>query len=197
MERRKFLIGAGSLAAGAAAATGTGAFTSVSANRTVTVNVAGDASALLAIERAEEGGSTTPNAQDYVNIESDNTVKLDFTGSDNGASGINDDASTKIANLLDITNQGTQTVEVYPSEDQPGNIAFFAEGPDTNTGTNGNPNYPDPDNDGDQDQGAGFSDDDPVILGTGDTVENIGVRMEGDATGTTLTLIAEETDASN
>ncbi|MFC7177139.1 hypothetical protein [Halosegnis marinus] len=86
---------------------------------------------------------------------------------------------------------------MYPSEDQPGNIAFFAEGPDTNTGTNGNPNYPDPDNDGDQDQGAGFSDDDPVILGTGDTVENIGVRMEGDATGTTLTLIAEETDASN
>jgi hypothetical protein len=192
MNRRKFLIGAGSLAAGSAAAMGTGAFTSVDADRTVSVSVAGDASALLAIEPAEEGGSETPNASEYVN-DNGNAVELDFTGSDidddgsDEASGINANAETKFANLLDITNQGTQAVQVGVDDDN-GFIAnvdggVFAEGPDSNTDSSGNPNFPDPDGDGDQDSGAGFSfPDDPVSLEPGDTVENIGLDINDPST---------------
>ncbi|MYL16819.1 hypothetical protein GLW36_09200 [Halorubrum terrestre] len=203
MQRRKFVVGLGALASGSAAAVGTGAFTSVEATRDISVEVAGDQSALLAFDKATTGedgsGSNTPNAQDYVTLPSDGELALDFTGSDEGATGLNDNASTKFSNLFDIINQGTQEVEVFVSPDQPGGIAFFAEGPDSNTGSNGNPNFPDPDNDGDQDQGAGFADDDPVILGVGERVENIGLRIETPedlpSSGNTIemTIVAQET----
>ena len=199
------LAALGSAAVGGATAVSTGAFTSVEANRDISVEVAGDQEALLAFEKAttdaDGGGSVTPNAEDYVSLPSDGQLSLNFTGSDEGASGLNADASSKFANLFDIVNQGTQTVEVYVSPDQPGGISFFAEGPDSNTNSNGNENYPDPDNDGDQDQGAGFADDDPVILGVGSRVENIGCRVEtpedlsDDAIE--MTIVAQETDETN
>lgn len=207
MQRRKFVVGLGALASGSAAAVGTGAFTSVEATRDISVGVAGDQSALLAFDKATTGedgsGSNTPNAQDYVTLPTDGQLALDFTGSDEGATGLNDNASTKFSNLFDIVNQGTQEVEVFVSPDQPGGIAFFAEGPDTNVGSGtsnpDNPNFPDPDNDGDQDQGAGFADDDPVILGVGERVENIGLRIETPedlpSSGNTIemTIVAQET----
>ena len=197
----------GSLAAGGAATIGTGAFTSVEADRDISVEVAGDQSALLAFKKAttepDGSGSVTPNAQDYVTLQSGGQLALDFTESDNGASGLNDNASSKFSNLFDIVNQGTQEVEVFVSPDQPGGIAFFAEGPDTNVGQNtsnpDNPNFPDPDNDGDQDQGAGFSDNDPVILGVGERVENISLRIKTPedlpSSGNTIqmTIVAQET----
>jgi hypothetical protein len=105
MQRRKFLAGIGSLAAGSAAAMGTGAFTSVSADRSVSVDVADDTDALLALE-AED----TPNADDYVST--GDTISLDFSGTDEGASGLNGDAETTIRNLLQVTNQGTQPVVI-------------------------------------------------------------------------------------
>jgi len=105
MNRRKFLIGAGSLAAGSAAAMGTGAFTSVSANRTMEVQVSEDADALLAIEDIDG-----PNSE-YVDT-SGNTVSIDIS-SDEGGTGLNDDATTIIKDLLRITNQGTQNVYVW------------------------------------------------------------------------------------
>ena len=174
------------------------------------MNVTGDQSALLAFDKATTGedgsGDPTPNAEDYVTLPSDGQLALDFTGSDEGATGLNDDSSTKFSNLFDIVNQGTQEVEVFVSPDQPGGIAFFAEGPDSNTDPasgdvrdSGNSNYPDPDNDGDQDQGAGFADDDPVILGTGERVENIGLRINTPedlpSSGNTIemTIVAQET----
>ena len=206
MQRRKFIASIGSVAAGAAAVTGTGAFTSVNANRDISMEVTGDQSALLAFEKSTTGGSVTPNAQDYVTLPTDGQLALDFTGSDGGATGLNDNASTKFSNLFDIVNQGTQEVEVFVDPDQPGGIAFFAEGPDSNDDPgsgnvieSGNPNFPDPDGDGDQDQGAGFSDDDPVILGVGQRVENIGLRINtpedlpsSDNT-IQMTIVAQET----
>ncbi|WP_137284857.1 hypothetical protein [Halorussus salinisoli] len=105
MDRRKFLIGAGSLAAGSAAAIGTGAFTSVSANRKLTVETADDADALLAME-AED----TKNGDEYVD-ETGNAISIDIS-TDNG-DGVNDDATTYVNDLLKITNQGTQNVYVW------------------------------------------------------------------------------------
>lgn len=106
MKRRKFLIGAGSIAAGSAAVMGTGAFTSVSANRSMEVQVADDANALLAIDDID--GS--PNSE-YVNTNG-NTISIDISSAE-GGSGLNDQATTIIKDLLRITNQGTQNVYVW------------------------------------------------------------------------------------
>ena len=113
-NRRKFLAGLGALASGSAAAVGTGAFTSVTADRSITAEVAGDASAYLALEPV----SSTENSE-YVQIE-DNKVSFDFsssnpnTDSSSGTGdlgdGFNKDATTVINNLLKVTNQGTQDV---------------------------------------------------------------------------------------
>jgi hypothetical protein len=106
MNRRKFLIGAGSLAAGSAAAMGTGAFSSVSANRALNVETTGDASALLSIDDID----SSENAE-YVDT-SGGTVSIDIT-TGAGGDGVNQDATTYIYDLLVIENQGTQDVFVY------------------------------------------------------------------------------------
>jgi hypothetical protein len=54
MQRRKFLLGAGSLAAAGAAAVGTGAFDGVAAERSVNVGLKGDAAANLVLEPTSE-----------------------------------------------------------------------------------------------------------------------------------------------
>ena len=102
MKRRKFLIGTGALAAGSAAAVGSGAFTSVSAARTVDVNVAGDDSALLAID-----GCEGPNGE-YAEI-TDGTFTLDIPN-------LNGNAFTRIDDVFEVTNQGTQPVVLYIEE---------------------------------------------------------------------------------
>jgi len=106
MKRRKFLIGTGALAAGSAAAVGSGAFTSVSADRTVQVNVAGDDSALLAIEPCDSDSS--PNG-DYASIGEDGQFTLNIPN-------LNPNAFTRIDDVFKITNQGTQPVVVYIQE---------------------------------------------------------------------------------
>jgi hypothetical protein len=110
MQRRKFIAGVGSLAAGAAAVTGTGAFTSVSANRDVTVNVASDSNALLGFKTDQSG----PNS-DYVLGNNSGTLSIDISGNNGNfaGSGINDDATTIIRDMFDIVNQGTQPVFVW------------------------------------------------------------------------------------
>jgi hypothetical protein len=130
MQRRKLLAAMGSIAAGGAAAVGTGAFTSVSAERSVDVNVADDADALLAIRRDTRDGET-PNAQEYVDV-SGGTVSIDLTGTDSGATGVNDEATTVIDDLLAIENQGTQGVYVgYTHPASPnGNFALYHEDQD-------------------------------------------------------------------
>ncbi|MFW5950324.1 MAG: hypothetical protein ACOCR6_03135, partial [archaeon] len=107
MQRRKYLIGIGSLAAGSAAALGTGAFTSVTAERAVDIQVAGDADAFLALDRTSH-----PNSQDYIHKNGDQiTLALDETKG--GGSGFNEDADTRIDDVLRVTNQGTQTINFW------------------------------------------------------------------------------------
>ena len=96
----------GALASGAAAGIGTGAFTSVSANRALTVQTKDDSNALLGIKST---GSN--NASEYVD-NSGNNVSIDIS-SDDGGNGVNDDAITIIRDLLKITNQGSQKVYVW------------------------------------------------------------------------------------
>jgi len=97
----------GSLAAGGAAAMGSGAFTSVSADRAVEVSVADDADALLAIDDIDESANSA-----YVDTSGD-TISIDISTAD--GEGLNNEALTKIQDLLVIENQGTQPVYVWAS----------------------------------------------------------------------------------
>jgi hypothetical protein len=144
MQRRKFVVGLGSLAAGSAAAVGTGAFTLVEADRGLTVNTRFNGDALLGISRAKDGGSVTPNADAYVEggdtpTGFENELKIVLGGgqfTDAGAYGVNGSAYTVIRDLLDFKNQGSQTVYVY-IDDTPDKVRFFHDDPDFPKGPDG------------------------------------------------------------
>jgi hypothetical protein len=107
MERRKFLIGMGSLAAGGAAAMGTGAF-STQATRSFAVDVVGDSSAYLGLDASSSS---------YVS-DSGGTISIDL-GSDSGdgGSGINQYSQTLIRPAFDLQNQGRD--DLYVEIDNP------------------------------------------------------------------------------
>jgi hypothetical protein len=108
MNRRQVLAAIGALGGGGAVVTGTGAFTSVEANRDVSVRVADDADALLRID-------DTGNANDEYVTERGGEFGIALTGTDAGGRGVNADATTVVADLFEIQNQGTQEIEVEVS----------------------------------------------------------------------------------
>lgn len=190
MERRKFMLGIGSLAAGGAAAMGTGAFTTVKANRDITVKAAGDASAFLQIKKAEENGDVTPNADEYVETNDDGVVSMDFSSTEAGGSGVNYDATTIFDNLIDITNQGSQKINVgVDLSTEPEVLGIYAEGEQGNSEDNTGfavRNYDD------SSAEAQWENE----LEPGGTLENIGVyisdpsAIDGEETYT-ITIVAE------
>jgi len=101
MQRRKFIAGVGSLAAGAAAVTGTGAFASVEATRSVSVNVAGDANAYLGLEETSE--YATMNGKE---------LQLQFANNNNGGDGINADSVTTFDGVFRMTNNGPNNLDI-------------------------------------------------------------------------------------
>jgi hypothetical protein len=115
-NRRSVLIGLGGLVAGGGALVGTGAFTTVTAERTVNVETAGDASAFLGLEPADrDSASGTQN--EYVSQSGgtdDQTVEISLENPNNtsgaNASGLNENAVTVFRNLVTVTNNGTQDV---------------------------------------------------------------------------------------
>lgn len=115
MKRRKFILGTGTAAAGGAALLGSGAFTSVQADRSVSVDVAGDADAFLRLAPCEE----SPNGE-YVTT-TDGTIALDLSESndDVDGNGVNPEARTVIHSIFEICNQGTQDVCVDFEVDVP------------------------------------------------------------------------------
>ena len=113
LTRRNALIGMGTVAAGAGVIGGTGAFTSVEANRTVSVQTAGDSDAALVLEQATIDDSVTSNASEYVE-ETSGTVEINLDGTQDNSSanaaGINQNAITTFDNLVGVINQGTQPI---------------------------------------------------------------------------------------
>jgi hypothetical protein len=87
--------------------TATGAFTTVEAERTATIDVAGDADALLALEPAD--GDQNNGAVQQTNNEL--TVDLTSPGSQ-GAEGINPNANTTFNPAINVTNQGTNQIDL-------------------------------------------------------------------------------------
>jgi hypothetical protein len=103
MERRKFLIGMGSAAAGSAAVMGSGAFESVQAERTVNVNVTGDAGAYLRLDANDNS--------EFVNNNS--PLSFDFSQSlQGGGSGVNNDGTTEARPGFTMENQFENTMHI-------------------------------------------------------------------------------------
>jgi hypothetical protein len=92
--------------------TASGAFTTVSADRTVTVDTAGDANALLGLEANSSGNGA------YANTEG-NQIVIDFsannlpTNGGNSADGVNVDAETEADDVFNVTNNGAQDIYFY------------------------------------------------------------------------------------
>ncbi|MFD1570523.1 hypothetical protein [Halorubrum laminariae] len=126
-NRRSVLIGLGGLVAGGGAILSTGAFDTVEAQRTVSVETAGDADALLGLTPAERGDGSN----EYVE-ETEGTISINLDGGAD-ADGLNQNAQTTIRNLVTVTNQGTQTVDTLgleftetPSEIDPSETFSFS-----------------------------------------------------------------------
>jgi hypothetical protein len=153
----------GSLAAAGAAGIGTGAFTSVEAQRDVDIATTGDASAFLQIE-AED----TPNADEYVITEDDDTIALDFTNTNEmggGGDGLNEDATTIFDNLLKFTNQGTQEIMVGVVNDADGHPgSFYAENSQNDTSDNSSFD-------------VGDWSEDATTIDVGETITNVGYSI--------------------
>ena len=100
--------------------TATGALTSVQAQRTTDVNVAGDGSALLQLT-SENSNFASVNA----NNAPDDPGELTLTFDD-----INTDARTDLGAVFNITNNGADEVTVYIGDGNDGESASFGDSDD-------------------------------------------------------------------
>jgi len=97
VSRRSVLLGLGGVTAGAGAILNTGAFSSIEAERVANVETAGDGSALLQLTPLKPTVTQTGG-----------TIQINLDGSSGGAPAC--DSTTTIANMVRVTNQGTQPV---------------------------------------------------------------------------------------
>lgn len=108
MKRRTLIAAVGTLGT-AGAAIGTGAFTSVEAERSVTVNIAEEDTGLLALEPREDDEGFFVIAPER----NRNRLRFDFDNAMNvvdEAEGIGSNSVYRFDRLFDVTNQGAQTV---------------------------------------------------------------------------------------
>ncbi|WP_162989755.1 hypothetical protein [Natronorubrum halophilum] len=103
MNRRNVLVGLGTIVAGGGAALGTGAFSSVEADRSVTLETTGDASALLQFSATSSVASTDGGSGDG-QLEFDETT-------------LNEDAVTTFDPAFTVENTGGEDVGFYVKED--------------------------------------------------------------------------------
>jgi hypothetical protein len=159
MKRRQVLAALGAVSGSSALLTGTGAFTSVSADRAVSVSVADDSDAFLAL-----APSSGPNGT--FATETGGTLALDFSDTDAGGEGLGTDSVYEFDDVFRVENQGTQPVYVWSTfSGASGN--FDANGAATDIWL-----YPN----GDSQDKLRDSDDDVLYLGIGQSAE-IGVYV--------------------
>ncbi|SDC35073.1 hypothetical protein [Natrinema hispanicum] len=104
-NRKNVLISLGLIVAISGAALGSGAFTSVEADRGVSVETAGDANAYLAITPGDDYSEG-----EYITNDSDGTLTFDLgNGTATTGTGFNENATTTLNDLVKIENQGTST----------------------------------------------------------------------------------------
>ncbi|WP_246987563.1 hypothetical protein [Halorientalis marina] len=114
MQRRKFVVGIGSLAAGSAAAMGTGAFGDVDAARNMSGQIVGDTSAYL--------GLTSPSKYSEIAGDGELEITLEY---------LNDEAQNSFDQVLVLSNNGTDQAYVWvdvTANGDSGNIYFYPDG---------------------------------------------------------------------
>jgi len=121
MNRRNVLIGLGAVAAGGGAALGTGAFSSVEAERTMTVSFSNDSTAELTLNPTSTYASTgttddSPNGADTLSI---------------SLSNLNDSAKSTFSGVFEITNNDStgadHDIQVLSSGDIDGTVIDFQD----------------------------------------------------------------------
>ena len=183
MKRRTFIVGLGATAAGGTAVLGSGAFSSVEAERTVTVETVDDDEGYLQLEPTGVFGRSSLVASPIDDPDSSKVLKFRIPGPEEdedldtvgGGDGIGLDSRYFFGELVDARNAGTQTVEVTTEFDDPkGSITdvdLFTDDDGTRLRNN------------------------PVTLEVGDE-ERLGLYLETDDTelgefNLTLTILAE------
>ena len=123
MRRRRFLATAGALIGSGVFSFGTGAFTSVSAERTVSVSVADDDNAFLKLTQRGSGGRSYADGNpDTLGLEIPGSRDGDYGGTDPEGLGTNSvyrfgsDAKHDERGLFAAKNQGTQPIELYSTQ---------------------------------------------------------------------------------
>jgi len=128
MERRKFVIGLGSLAAGGAAATGTGAFSQSQTGREVQVSVVEDSNGFVALNSTSPYSSTDGGELEvHFNEEADDVI----------GSGVTEKTTMVFEEVFEVRNQGTQRVELGLDQIARGSEQEFDIQSPGQVGTNG------------------------------------------------------------
>jgi hypothetical protein len=134
MKRRKLIVGAGAIATGGAAALGTGAFSSVEADRQMSVELNDDTEAYLVAQPLDQDGNLVeegpePNAQDtpYAVINEEGRLVLTFDS-------LNPDAETVVNEVFHVANEGTQEIGVFFEKEgsNTGAVEFYANNGELN-----------------------------------------------------------------
>ena len=115
MERRKFVIGAGALATGSAAALGTGAFNVARVDRGINVEMVDDSDAYLGLEEVGEG--------EYTDVD-DGVLSVDFGENSKGGEGLGENSNYVFTDVFKVTNQGTETIAFELDDDEAGPISW-------------------------------------------------------------------------
>ena len=114
MKRRQLILGLGASATAGGLAVGSGAFSSVEAERNMSVEINDDTEAYLTAQPLDEDGNPVlegpePNAQDtpYAVID-DDTGRLVLT-----FESLNADAETLVTEVFQVANEGTQEIGIF------------------------------------------------------------------------------------
>ena len=111
MKRRQVILGLGAIATGGSALIGSGAFSSVEAERDISVEVAGDDSAYLRLGPCtDEDGNEKPNGAYTVQDDGLFGIALTEENDNVDGDGVNPEARSTFHNVFEMCNQGTQEV---------------------------------------------------------------------------------------
>ena len=119
MQRRTWLIGIGSLAAGGAVVTGTGSVSTVRARRNVTGRIAGDGQAYVEFRGNGANGFAVENLG--------GEMRLEFDNRPDGGNGLNPDAVSTFDDAFRLNNTGRETLAVHIEDDKDRVEFYFGE----------------------------------------------------------------------
>ncbi|QZA88019.1 DUF1102 domain-containing protein [Salinarchaeum sp. IM2453] len=126
MQRRRLLLGLGSVSIGGSALLGSGAFTRVESQRQVTIEVAEDPDAYLGLDSCPD----SPN-QSYAEIDEDGHLAIQMSEenpTDVDGEGVNSNSISWFDDIFQVCNQGKQDICVYIAEKtgaDPDRVTFY------------------------------------------------------------------------